>query len=93
MGMNNLLRGRDMVYTNRESSTHNVLSFGEGASREFTDRVAVEEPVEIRILYPEKGEDSYLAVTTLMRTPGDDFELAAGFLYTEGIVDSYDSIA
>jgi len=82
-----------MVGVNRESSMHTVLGFGKGASREFTDRVAVEEPVEIRILYPENGEYTSVAVTTLMRTPGDDFELAAGFLYTEGIVDSYDLIA
>lgn len=48
------------------------------------DVVAVEEPLEIRI-----GEKP-LAVT--MRTPGDDFDLAAGFLYTEGIIDSFDEI-
>lgn len=91
--MNNLLKGHDMGDTNWESSRHKVLSFDKGVPREFTDTVAVEEPVEIRLLYPEKGEYTSVAVTTLMRTPGDDFELAAGFLYTEGIVDSYDLIA
>jgi FdhD protein len=43
-----------------------------------TDEVAVEEPLEIRI----DGE----AVATTMRTPGNDEELAAGFLLSEGIV-------
>ena len=43
-----------------------------------TDEVAVELPLEIRL----NGEP--VAVT--MRTPGHDFELAAGFLYGEGIV-------
>src|SRR3954463_14672406 len=43
------------------------------------DDLAVEEPLQIRLA----GED--VAVT--MRTPGHDFELAAGFLYTEGIID------
>jgi FdhD protein len=43
-----------------------------------TDEVAIEEPLEIRI-----GQDP-LAVT--MRTPGNDEELAAGFLLSEGIV-------
>jgi FdhD protein len=45
-----------------------------------TDEVAVELPLEIRL----NGEP--VAVT--MRTPGHDLELAAGFLYGEGIVDS-----
>ena len=45
-----------------------------------TDEVAVELPLEIRL------NGSAVAVT--MRTPGDDFELAAGFLYGEGIVSS-----
>jgi len=44
---------------------------------EAPDELAVEEPLEIRI------DDEPIAVT--MRTPGDDFELAAGFLRTEGI--------
>jgi FdhD protein len=44
------------------------------------DRVAVEEPLEIRV----DGEP--LAVT--MRTPGHDEELALGFLYGEGLIDS-----
>jgi FdhD protein len=44
------------------------------------DRVAVEDPLEIRV----DGEP--LAVT--MRTPGQDEELALGFLYGEGLIDS-----
>jgi FdhD protein len=44
-----------------------------------TDEVAVELPLEIRL------NGSPVAVT--MRTPGNDFELAAGFLYGEGIVE------
>ena len=43
------------------------------------DEVAVEEPLEIRV----DGEP--LAVT--MRTPGDDEELALGFLHGEGLID------
>src|ERR671920_101379 len=43
------------------------------------DRVAVEEPLEIRV------DGEALAVT--MRTPGHDEELALGFLYGEGLID------
>ncbi|MGE5291691.1 MAG: formate dehydrogenase accessory sulfurtransferase FdhD [Micromonosporaceae bacterium] len=49
------------------------------------DMLAVEEPLEIRI----EGEP--LAVT--MRTPGDDIDLAAGFLFTEGVVRAAADIA
>jgi FdhD protein len=48
------------------------------------DVVAVEEPLEIRV----GGRP--MAVT--MRTPGHDFELAAGFLLTEGVVEAADQI-
>lgn len=82
-----------MVDGNRESSTQKVLNIGKDFVREFTDKVAVEEPMEIRLVYPDSGGYSTEAVTTLMRTPGEDFELAAGFLYTEGVLDSYDAIA
>jgi FdhD protein len=47
------------------------------------DRVATEEPLEIRLLW--RGDERTVAVT--MRTPGADEELAAGFLFAEGVVD------
>jgi FdhD protein len=50
----------------------------DGGYQCVTDEVTIEEPLEIRI-----GQDP-LAVT--MRTPGNDEELAAGFLLSEGIV-------
>ncbi len=50
---------------------------------EFSDLLAVEEPLEIRLGLPDK---SHHAISITMRTPGDDAELAAGFLFSEGIV-------
>jgi FdhD protein len=55
-----------------------TLRLEQSRSQARKDIVAVEEPLEIRL-----GGES-IAVT--MRTPGNDFELAAGFLFTEGIV-------
>ncbi len=53
------------------------------ASRRRPDRVATEEPLEVRLQEPGR-EQRNVAVT--MRTPGNDFELAAGFLFTEGVI-------
>lgn len=61
---------------------------GGGASTR-RDLVVGEEPMEIRLL--AGGQRATLAVT--MRTPGHDFELAAGFLYAEGIVRDRAEIA
>jgi FdhD protein len=58
-----------------EASTITVEN---GRHERRTDLLAVEEPMEIRV-----GSHS-IAVT--MRTPGNDFELAAGFLLTEGVI-------
>jgi FdhD protein len=62
-------------------------------STEREDEAAVEEPLEIRIVPGDgRGSSPYrLAVT--MRTPGADFELAAGFLVSEGIVRTPADIA
>ena len=49
------------------------------------DEVAIEEPLEIRV----EGQ----AVAVAMRTPGQDRELAAGWVWSEGIVSSADEIA
>jgi FdhD protein len=61
-----------------------VTEWDEGKVRRKEDYLAAEEPLEIRI-----GEHP-LSVT--MRTPGDDLELAAGFLLTEGLVQRREQI-
>ena len=56
------------------------------------DALAVEEPLEIRLGYRENGKPVHKSISITMRTPGDDLELAAGFLFTEGIISSADQI-
>jgi FdhD protein len=57
------------------------------------DTLAVEEPLEIRLGFTENGKFTHRAISITMRTPGDDFELAAGFLFTEGVLQSANQIA
>jgi FdhD protein len=61
----------------------------DGEMRVRPDTLATEEPMEIRLLAGAHRQ----TVAVTMRTPGADFELAAGFLYGEGIVKSTDDIA
>jgi FdhD protein len=60
-----------------------VRVVSDGRERRRGDYLATEEPLEIRLV--AGGATERLAVT--MRTPGNDFELAAGFLHGEGILD------
>lgn len=62
-----------------------VNEWQDGSVRSVQDSLAAEEPLEIRI--------SGTPVTVTMRTPGNDRELAAGFLLTEGLIHSLGEIA
>lgn len=59
-----------------------------GKKRLKSDVLATEEPMEIRLIVGESRQ----TVAVTMRTPGNDFELAAGFLHGEGIISSPDDV-
>ncbi len=56
------------------------------------DSVAVEEPLEIQLSSDSAEGAAAKSVSITMRTPGDDAELAVGFLTTEGIIHSGDQV-
>lgn len=71
--------------TRRGSKTKaRIRTVENGRSRLKSDVLATEEPMEVRLVTAD--ETRTVAVT--MRTPGNDFELAAGFLYGEGLISS-----
>ena len=64
-----------------------VRRIRQGVVRDVSDVVTTEEPLEIRLLYRNGYEEAKVSVSVTMRTPRHDYELAAGFLYTEGIIN------
>ena len=55
-------------------------------SQDAEDDLAVEEPLEIQLSFTESGKKIKKSISVTMRTPGNDDELAVGFLFTEGII-------
>ncbi|MBW4522544.1 MAG: formate dehydrogenase accessory sulfurtransferase FdhD [Scytolyngbya sp. HA4215-MV1] len=70
----------------RSKTKTRVWVVEQGERRSRSDYLATEEPLEIRLTNPQRS----IAVT--MRTPGADFELTAGFLYTEGVIQQRQDI-
>ena len=66
------------------TSTKLITRWAYAEPTQVEDELVVEEPLEVRV-----GQQSLIVV---MRTPGHDFELAAGFLYTESLITSCDDI-
>jgi FdhD protein len=68
----------------RSIALTSVEQWQDGAITRVQDYLAVEEPLEIRI--------GKTPISVTMRTPGQDLELTAGFLFTEGIIASRSEI-
>src|SRR5436309_15682525 len=62
----------------------NVVHWQDDRQCQREDALTVEEPFEVRI--------DHLSLAVIMRTPGHDFELAMGFLFTEGVIVRADDV-
>ena len=73
-----------MTQARRRATDWKVLAVSrEGRLGSKPDYLVTEEPMEVRVAPPGKPAET---VSVTMRTPGHDFELAVGFLFTEGII-------
>ena len=70
---NNILNKKILKVTNQQTE-------------EQIDKLAVEEPLEIQVVYGPIHTRTQKSISITMRTPGNDTDLALGFLYTEGII-------
>jgi FdhD protein len=61
-------------------------------SQQILDNLAIEEPLEIQLTYGSSRLRQTRSISVTMRTPGDDFDLAAGFLMTEGVIQDANDI-
>ena len=70
----------------------NITKISDSGIESKPDLLAIEEPLEIRVGFGSMSERQQKSLSVTMRTPGHDFELAAGFLFTEGIIQSFSQI-
>jgi FdhD protein len=64
-----------------------ALQWVGGAQQAVRERLVVEEPLAIEIAYERSGQGVVKVLSVTMRTPGEDSELALGFLYCESLID------
>lgn len=74
------------------TSRFTITSVIDAHNRQKSDQLAVEEPLEIRAASAKDFNGAYHSLAVTMRTPGKDFELAAGFLFSESVIQGRDDI-
>ena len=91
--MGRLARQRtDVIGRGSPTRSVRVARHRDGRVVRQKDTLTVEEPLEIRVSWTEGELRRVEPVAVTMRTPGDDFELVAGFLHGEGIVPTADDL-
>ena len=75
-----------MDRVNKSTDTAAIRKVSGAGFSDSIDALAAEEPLEILLKYNTDRKPQQQVVSVTMRTPGNDEELAAGFLFTEGII-------
>lgn len=83
-----------MIGSRGPTRVERVARYRDGARSRDRDVLVVEEPMEIRVAWVDAatGERRMEPLAVTMRTPGNDFELVAGFLHGEGVVRAPDDL-
>ena len=71
---------------------YKILKLKNGVSQEVKDFVSVEEPLEMNLKFKSKNKWQSENLSITMRTPGNDKDLVAGFLYNERIIENINEI-
>lgn len=72
--------------------SQSIQRYQKKAWTQTEDELSIEEPLEIRLEHSQNGVRQIDSISITMRTPGHDFELAAGFLFVENIIDDPNDI-
>ncbi len=73
-------------------SSVKILKYTNSVLQDQNDLLVREEPLEIRLVYNDGADRKEVSVGLSMRTPGNDFELASGLLFSEGIITHHSEI-
>jgi FdhD protein len=68
------------------------LRWADGRLSAVRERLVAEEPLAVEIAYERLGQTVRKVISVTMRTPGDDADLALGFLYCETLIDRADDV-
>ncbi len=69
---------------------YSITKYSDTETCRVNDLIAIEEPLQIILIHSGKDQETPLTIT--MRSPGNDFDLAIGLLYSEGIISSINDI-
>ena len=71
---------------------YNVIKLKENEKEEIKDHVSVEEPLEMNLRFKKNGNWQTENLSITMRTPGNDEDLIAGFLFNERIIEDVNQL-